>query len=70
VVVQSIQHDPNGDINATVSFRSHQAAQYGPVAGDTCDNWLLDYRLVLSGSASPPYLVKKVKPVGAGYQTC
>jgi hypothetical protein len=70
VAVQSIQQDPNGDVNATVSFRSHQAPQYGPVTGDTCDNWLLDYRLVPSGSTSPPYLIKKVKPVGTGYQTC
>lgn len=70
VAVQSIQHHPNGDVNVTVSFRSHQAPQYGPVAGDTCDNWLLDYRLVPSGSASPPYLIGKVKPVGAGYQAC
>lgn len=70
VVVQSIQQHPNGDVNVTVSFRSHQAPQYGPVAGDTCDNWLLDYRLVPSGSASPPYLITKVKPVGAGYQAC
>lgn len=70
VVVQSIQHDPNGDINTTVSFRSHQAPQYGPVAGDTCDNWSLDYRLVPSGSVSPRYLIKKVKSVGAGYQAC
>jgi hypothetical protein len=70
VVVQSIQHHPNGAVNVTVSFRSHQSPQYGPVAGDTCDNWLLDYRLVPSGSASPPYLIGKVKPVGAGYQAC
>jgi hypothetical protein len=70
VVVQSIQHHPNGDVNVTVFFRSHQAPQYGPVAGDTCDNWLLDYRLVPSGSASPPYLITKVKPVGVGYQAC
>jgi hypothetical protein len=70
VVVQSIQDHPNGGVNATVSFRSHQAPQYGPVTGDTCDNWLLEYRLVPSGSASLPYLIKKVKPVGAGYQAC
>ena len=70
VVVQSIQRHPNGDVNATVSFRSHQAPQYGPVTGDTCDNWLLEYRLVPSGSPSPPYLIKKVTPVGAGYQAC
>lgn len=70
VVVQSIRHHPNGNVNVTVSFRSHQAPQYGPVAGDTCDNWLLDYRLVPSGSASPPYLITKVKLVGAGYQAC
>jgi hypothetical protein len=70
VVVQTIQHDPNGDVNATVSFQSHQAPQYGPVAGDTCDNWILDYRLVPSDSVSPPYLIQKVKPVGAGYQAC
>jgi hypothetical protein len=70
VVMQSIQHDLNGDVNATVSFQSHQAPQYGPVTGDTCDNWLINYRLVPSGAVSPPYLIKKSKPVGVGYQAC
>ena len=53
VVVQRIQHDPNGDIDATVLFQSHQAGQYGPNPGETCTNWSLDYQLAPSSSAQP-----------------
>ena len=72
VVLQSIRHDPNGDIDATVSFRSHQAPRSGPNPGETCTNWSLDYRLAPdpAGSASLPYLVSKVKKVGAGHTAC
>jgi len=54
IVVQSIQHDPSGAINANVLFQSHQAPQYGPNPGETCTNWSLDYRLVASSSAQAP----------------
>jgi zinc-ribbon domain len=70
VVVQSVQHYPNGDINATVAFQSHQAPQYGPNPGETCTNWSLVYQLVPSGSASPPYLIEKVTLTGAGQVAC
>lgn len=52
VVVQSIQHDSDGNIDADVSFQSHQAGQYGVNQGETCTNWSLDYNLVPAGSAN------------------
>lgn len=71
VALQAIRHDPNGNIDVTVSFRSHQAPQSGPNPGETCTNWSLKYRLVpSSGSASLPYLIRKVKKVGAGHVAC
>lgn len=71
VAVQAIRHDPNGDIEITVSFRSHQAPQSGPNPGETCTNWSLKYRLVpSSGTASLPYLIRKVQKVGAGHVAC
>jgi hypothetical protein len=78
VVVRSIRHDPNGDIDAEVTFQSHQAGQYGPEPGETCTNWSLDYQLVPSsggqpspsGSAALSYLISKVSDVGAGNASC
>ena len=71
VAVQAIRHDPNGDIEVTVAFRSHQAPQSGPNPGETCTNWSLKYRLVSSsGAASLPYLIRKVQKVGAGHVAC
>jgi hypothetical protein len=75
VVVQSIQHDANGDIDADVSFQSHQAGQYGPSPGETCTNWSLDYHLVpaanaAAGPVSLSYLINKVTDIGAGDTSC
>lgn len=72
VVLQNIRHDRHGVIDATVSFRSHQAPQNGPIPGETCTDWSLDYRLAPApaGPASLPYLISKVKKVGAGYTAC
>lgn len=82
VVVQSIQHDANGGIDAEVLFESHQAGEYGPNPGETCTNWSLDYQLAPSsgaqpspsassiGSASLSYLINKVTDVGAGHASC
>jgi zinc-ribbon domain len=77
VVVQSIRHDPDGDLEATVLFQSHQAAHYGPSTdpGETCTNWALDYHLAPSSAASPgpaslSYLINKVTTVGAGDTPC
>jgi zinc-ribbon domain len=75
VVVQSIQHDANGDVDADVSFQSHQAGQYGPSPGETCTNWALDYHLVpaanaAAGQVSPSYLINKVTDIGAGDTSC
>jgi eukaryotic-like serine/threonine-protein kinase len=72
VVVQSIQHNPNGDTTARVTFQSHQAGQYGPNPGETCTNWSLDYQLVPSaaGSSSLSYLINEVATVGAGHASC
>lgn len=72
VVVQSIQHNPNGDMTARVTFQSHQAGQYGPNPGETCTDWSLDYQLVPSGAASSSlsYLINEVATVGAGHASC
>jgi hypothetical protein len=72
VAVQSIQHDPNGDMTARVTFQSHQAGQYGPNPGETCTDWSLDYQLVPSsaGSSSLSYLINEVATVGAGHASC
>jgi eukaryotic-like serine/threonine-protein kinase len=76
IVVQSIQHDPDGDLDVQVGFQSHQAGQYGPEPGETCTNWSLDYHLVASAgaqpsaAASPSYLISKVTDVGAGHASC
>lgn len=74
ISVDSIQHDPNGNIQADVAFRSQQAGQYGPNPGETCTNWTLDYHLVpasaASGSVQLSYLIDKVTPVGEGHTAC
>jgi hypothetical protein len=76
IVVQSIQHDPDGDLDVQVGFQSHQAGQYGPSPGQTCTNWSLDYQLVASAgaqpspAASPSYLINKVTDAGAGHTSC
>lgn len=75
VVVQSIQHDANGDIDADVSFQSHQAGQYGPSPGETCTNWSLDYHLVpaanaAAGPVSLSYLINHVTDIGPGHTSC
>lgn len=75
MAVQSIQHDANGLIDADVSFKSHQAAQYGPNPGETCTDWSLDYQFVPSsnssaGTASLSYLISKVTAIGAGHTSC
>ncbi len=75
VVMQSIQHDAGGNIDADVSFQSHQAGQYGPNQGETCTNWPLDYHLVpaantTTGPVSRSYLINKVTAIGPGYTSC
>jgi hypothetical protein len=69
IVVQSIQHDPSGDLDAVVVFQSHQAAGQGH-DGATCTNWSLDYQLVPSAGGSPPYLINKATDAGAGPVAC
>jgi hypothetical protein len=70
VVVQSIQHNADGTIDADVSFQSQQDGQYGPNPGETCTNWTLDYQLVpANGSLS--YLINKVTGIGgSGHTAC
>ena len=75
VVVQGIQHDGNGNIEADVAFQSRQAGAYGPDPGQTCTDWSLDYHMVpTSGTTSGPvplsYLIDKVTPIGAGHASC
>jgi len=74
VTVQSIQDDGGGNLEADVDFRSQQDGQYGPVPGETCTNWTLDYHLVAtsgvtSGATPVPYLIDKVTPVSGSTST-
>lgn len=72
VVVHSIQDDAGGGIDADVSFRSHQAEQYGPDQGETCSDWSLDYHLVPAAdtAGSLSYLINKVTDIGSGHVSC
>lgn len=70
VVVQSIQHDSDGNIEADVSFQSHQAGQDGPNQGETCTNWSLDYTLVPDANATPPFLINGAADIGSGHASC
>jgi hypothetical protein len=75
VTVQSIRDDGGGNLEADVSFRSHQAGQYGPHPGETCTNWTLDYHLVgasgaTAGSVQLSYLIDKVTLLGPGDTAC
>jgi len=75
VTVDSIQHGANGDISADVSFRSHQAGQYGVNPGETCTNWTIDYHLVpadgaTAGTVSLSYQINRVSTVGGGHSRC
>lgn len=75
IAVQSIQHNPDGNLDAVVTFQSNQAPQYGPNPGETCTNWSLNYQLVTggstsSGSAAPAYLINDVTDAGAGHTAC
>lgn len=67
VRVLSVTRNADGSIDVGVDFRSHQAAGYGPVAGQTCTDWTLDYRLVPAGAG---LAIDHVSPVGAGHNAC
>jgi hypothetical protein len=72
VVVHSIQDGAAGDIDADVSFQSHQAGQYGPNQGETCTDWSLDYHLVPAATTagSLSYLINNVTDIGPGHVSC
>jgi zinc-ribbon domain len=75
VTVQGIQHEASGNIDADVSFQSHQAGRDGPNPGETCTNWTLDYQMVpapgaTAGSVSLSYQINAVKKIGAGHVSC
>lgn len=66
---------PAGNLEADVSFHSHQAGQDGPDPGETCINWTLDYHLVpAAGAAAGPVPVScridEVTGIGAGPTSC
>jgi len=56
VTVRSVTEGPGDSVVAHVTFTSVQASEKGP-DGDTCDNWDLDYTLILSGGS---WLIDKV----------
>jgi hypothetical protein len=75
VVVRSIEHDGNGNVEADVAFQSHQAGRLGPDPGETCTNWSLDYHLIpAADEAGSPvslsYVINQVTDIGAGHASC
>lgn len=51
-VLERLDGDPAGGVDAEVWFTSHQASADGP-QGATCDTWKLTYHLVPSAAGSP-----------------
>lgn len=74
VVLQGIQYDGHGNVEADVSFQSHQAGQLGPDPGETCTNWSLNYHLIPADEADGPvslsYLINQVTDIGSGHTSC
>jgi serine/threonine protein kinase len=49
ISVERIQQNAAGELDATVSFQSTQAAQYAyATSGETCTDWSIDYQLLPS----------------------
>jgi S1-C subfamily serine protease len=71
VSVSSVVAQMNDDLKADVTFTSVQAAQDGPVPGQTCTNWSLEYILVPAPAGNPlSYLIDSVAPISAGHTAC
>ncbi|MEU6283629.1 lipopolysaccharide kinase InaA family protein [Streptomyces sp. NPDC047028] len=66
-VLNSLQSD-SGYTLATLSFRSHQDAGYGPASSpdDTCDDWTITYQL----THSKGYRIYKAPREGVSYTPC
>jgi hypothetical protein len=67
IKVLSAAHNTDGSLDVGVDFRSHQAAAYGPVPGQTCTDWTLSYRLVPTGAG---LAIDHVSSVGSGRGAC
>lgn len=57
IMIYRIDVGPSGQLQALVSFTSHQATQFSPDKKSTCDYWRIVYPLAPSTSGSNTYLV-------------
>jgi len=65
VIVRALSGNPDGSVDATVAFVSHQQAAYAWNKQDLCDDWTLVYHLLpaVSGAVTP-LQIDNVHPMG------
>lgn len=68
--ITSLSPGPFGSTIADVSFQSAQAADAGPVPGETCTNWTLVYTLVPVTSGNLTLLINAAGLNGPGHVGC
>jgi hypothetical protein len=68
--ITSLSPGPFGSTIADVSFQSAQAADAGPVPGETCTNWTLAYTLVPGTSGNLTLLINAAALNGPGHVGC
>ncbi len=60
----------SGPVTVDVTFTSHQPGSQGPVRGQTCTRWALQYTLVPDAAGSG-YLIDSARPsAGSGHTAC
>jgi len=60
----------SGPVTVDVTFTSHQPGSQGPVRGQTCTRWALQYTLV-PDAAGTGYLIDSARPsAGSGHTAC
>ncbi len=70
VVVSEINRPDGESLQVLASFTSRQAAEDGPVPGETCNNWRLAYTLTPSVDGPTPYQIDAVSEIGPGHTAC
>ncbi|MBA2555393.1 MAG: protein kinase [Geodermatophilaceae bacterium] len=70
VVVSEIDRPDGESLQVLASFTSRQAAEDGPVPGETCNNWRLAYTLIPSVDGPTPYQIDAVSEIGPGHTAC
>lgn len=78
ISVASVTQNADGSISAAIDFTSHQAPGDGPVPGETCTNWTLEYQFdqeTSNGATAPDgtaltYFIESVTSLGPGNAPC